>query len=135
VWDNTTYFPDHDGISHDSFATKWTCRLYSMGYLITSSFKLASYQDATLQSDLTVYSRSLLDLAHVDRSRAMIPQNFAVRSSLSKYELNYSKLHKARKLRTSKGEYSSQNETVADRCGREGVLGASASFSIFSAFS
>ena len=60
-----------------------------MGYLITSSFKLASYQDAMLQSDLTIYSRSLLDLAHADRSRAMILQNFAVRSSLSKYELNY----------------------------------------------
>jgi hypothetical protein len=88
-----------------------------MGYLITSSYKLASYQDATWQSDLTIYSQPLLDLAHTDRNRSMILQKLAVRSSPSKDEFNCSKSHEVRKLRIFKGECSCQNETVADRSG------------------
>jgi hypothetical protein len=88
-----------------------------MGYLITSPYKLASYQAATSQSDLTIYSQPLLDLAHADRNRSIILQKLAVQASPSKDEFNCSKLHEVHKLRIFKGECSRQNETVADRRG------------------
>jgi len=101
-----------------------------MGYLITSSYKLASYQDATWQSDLTIYSQPLLELAHADRNRSMIPQKLAVQSSPSKDEFSCSKLHEVRKLRIFKGECSCQNETVADRNGPGRSAGRLGSFSV-----